>query len=177
MTDIVFQTNDYHLVSDHTQVLCETFKAIVDTINAYRLLELPPEITVSLRIEPFDDDSDELMSIGGCSVKHNLIEMRVPPCYDTKTLITFCHELVHLHQGQLGWLREADDNVGMIWFDKYYPLDQENLTHDEYMSLPWEVMAFREQKTVWNTIKQHIVEYINEDRECPDVLVEINVVN
>jgi hypothetical protein len=175
MCEVVFQTSDSKLVNNHTQVLCETFKQIIGAIIAYRLLELPPVITVSLRIEPFDDDSDELMSIGGCSVKHNLIEMRVPPCYDTKTFVTFCHELVHLHQGQLGWLREADDG-GMLWFDKYFKL-KENMTHDEYMSLPWEMMAFREQKDVWNTIKPHIVEYINEERECPEDSVEINVVN
>lgn len=175
MCEVVFQTSDYNLVSNHTQVLCETFKQIVDTIKAYRLLELPEEITVSLRIEPFDDDSDELMSIGGCSVKYNLIEIRVPPCYDVKTLITFCHELVHLHQGQLGWLREADDG-GMLWFDKYFAV-KEDLTHDEYMSLPWEIMAFREQQTVWNTIKPHIIEYINEERVEPDPEIHIHIVN
>jgi hypothetical protein len=176
MPILIFQTSNCNLINNYTQVLCETFQEIVDTITAYKLLDLPEEITIALRDQPFEDDTDELMSIGGCSVKHNLIEMRVPPCYTVKTFITLVHELIHLHQGQLGWLRETDNGKGMLWFDRYYPINQRALTHEQYMSLPWEVMAFREQKDIWNQIKQHISQYAEQEKEQPDERINISLV-
>lgn len=174
MTYLVFTTKDSLLVSNHTQVLCETLQEITNTILAYKLLELPDTVNVSLRVQPFEDDDDDMMSLGGCSVAHNLIELRIPPCYTTRTFITFIHELIHIHQGNLGYLREVGDD-GFVWFDKFFSI--RGITYEAYMNLPWERMAFREQQTIWNTIQNHIVDYAHDVRDLPDEHITINVVN
>lgn len=173
MTKLVFQTNESILTSPHCQVLAETLQFITDTITAYRLIDLPDEVTVSLRLDPFEDDNDDKMSIAGCSVKHNLIEIRVPPCYTVQTLVTFIHELVHIGQGNQGWLREVGE--GFMWFHKYYSI--EGLSYDEYMELPWEIQAFREQNEIWNVIKHHVYEYAQEEKEEPDPDVTVHLVS
>jgi hypothetical protein len=173
MTKLVFQTKEYKLVSHHTIVLCETLQEITDTIVAYKRLNLPREITVSLRVDPFEDDNDDMMSIAGCNVTLNLIEMRVPPCFTIKTLVAFIHELIHIGQGQDGYLREVDN--GFVWFDRFFSI--EGLTFEQYLELPWERQAFREQSEIWGMVRPHITESLNEHREQPDESIKINVVN
>ncbi len=174
MPRLVFQTKDSYLLNPYTQVLCETLQEIADTVVAYKLLELPEEITVSLRDQPFEDDNQEMISIGGCSVKHNLIELRIAPVYDVRMLVTFIHELVHIYQGHLGWLREVDnDEEGFIWFDRYFTI--RGIKYEDYIELPWERMAFREQDVIWNQIKQHIGQCVERDKggEVDQIFIQL----
>lgn len=171
MTNLVFYTDEPKLNTEYTKCLCELFQEITDTIVSFKLLELPSEITIKLRDAPFEDDTEDNISVGASSVELNLIELRIPPVLPIRVIKVFIHELIHIQQGYLGWLREAGN--GFVWFDKYF--DIENVTREQYLELPWERQAFREQDEIWRAVKPYVGASLIEPIDCPQI--EITVVN
>lgn len=153
MTKLIFITEDDSLKTQYHLYLTQILQHVTDLISRLNLLELPDEVFIKFVSGRFNDDSPDAIGVAVTCVGQPFIEMMTNAIKINYVIESFIHELVHVQQGHLGWLRCADDN-NLIWFDKYFRADI--LPYEEYMELPWERQAFREQKEIWRAIKSYI---------------------
>ena len=106
---------------------------IIQTVRDNNLLDLPEHIDVVL-LSTLDEGV-----AAQADVDQALIE--VDPAQPPNVLVeSIIHELIHLEQGFIGWLKGSDEPFGMIWFDKFFDMP---VTDEEYYAVPWERDAWR----------------------------------
>jgi hypothetical protein len=171
VTEVAAVDNDYH------RFVAYVLQQVTDAINAFKLLELPNEVVIKFRTTRFDDDTDDGVSVAATCVNESYIEMITSAACIKYLVESFIHELVHVEQGHIGALRATDNGKGWLWYGHFFPAVR--LPHNEYLELPWEREAFREQKVIWRRIKPFVRDYLdseNEETWLNDSAV-INVVN